>query len=53
MIDFLNQWPQSGKVLLSVGIILALYLIRKVIVRAISRRVEDPELLFRSRRVST
>ncbi len=53
MIDFLNQWPQAGRVLLSAGIIIALYLIRRVVVRTVSRRLEDPELLFRSRRVST
>lgn len=53
MIDFFNQWPQSGKALLTAGIILALYLLRRLVVRAINRRVEDPELLFRSRRVST
>lgn len=53
MIEFLNRWPQSGKALLSVAIILALYLIRRVVVRAIARRVEDPELNFRSRRVAT
>ena len=53
MIELLNRWPQSGKALLSVGIILALYLIRRVAVRAISRRIEDPELQFRSSRVAT
>ena len=53
MIDFFNEWPQTGKLLLSIGIVVALYLIRRIIVRAVSRRIEDPELLFRSRRVST
>ena len=53
MIEFLNEWPQTGRMLLSVGIIIALYLIRRVVVRTVSRRLEDPEFLFRSRRVST
>lgn len=53
MIDFLSQEPWAQQLLLTIAVVLGLYFLRKLAIRSIDRRIDDQELLFRSRRVAT
>ncbi len=53
VIEFFERAPWAQQLLLTVAIVLVLYFVRKLAIRGMDRRIEDPELLFRSRRVAT